>query len=265
MKCPPYSYERLIGLADGRLDEGSLLLFDSIDSTNRMAREIAADGKMLALVVADRQSEGRGQGGRSWYSPAGMGIWASIVLRPNLSPEKLGLIPIASGLAISEVVERLQRVRIGVKWPNDLVCSGRKLGGILVESSTLGDRVSWAVVGVGINIFLAEDGFPAALMGRATSLRLEGVRNCDREELLVSILTAVVDGVTRLDTRPTEELVEAFAKRDALRGRRVIIEESPGRRHEGEARGIDPTGALLVDTLDGLTAVRSGTVVWFAP
>src|SRR4249919_850408 len=141
--------------------------FDSIDSTNKRARELAAEGAAHgAVVTADEQTAGRGRQGRVWTAPAGKALLYSAIVRPL--DERHLMLPLAAPLAVCEAAEELRPgLECGVKWPNDVLVEGRKLAGILVEARP---QDGWAVVGVGLNLTVSPDEFPPDLRTKAVSI-----------------------------------------------------------------------------------------------
>ena len=207
------------------------------DSTNERARELAGAGAPHGtLVTAGEQTAGRGRQGRAWTSPPGSAVLMSVVLR-----EFDELLPLAAAVATCEAVPLDCRI----KWPNDVWADGRKLAGILAEARP---QEGWAVLGIGLNVTTEE--FPPELRDSATSLRLEGAE-ADPEEILEA-LVAALDRRLRDDR---EAILAAWRERDGLKGRQVRWADG-----EGTAAGIDDSGALLVETEDGLVTLEAGEV-----
>jgi BirA family biotin operon repressor/biotin-[acetyl-CoA-carboxylase] ligase len=207
------------------------------ESTNERARELATVGAPHGtLVTAGEQSRGRGRQGRTWTAPAGRALLCSLVIR-----EPPRLLPLAAGVALAELAGPPARL----KWPNDVLCDGRKLAGVLVEGRPL-ER--WAVLGIGINVALREADFPPELRGRAATLGLE-------PEAIEPTLVALLEALERWLAAPEPEVLEAVRARDALLGRPVRW--SAG---EGSGAGIDDDGRLLVRTSDGPVSLEAGEV-----
>ena len=208
------------------------------DSTNQRAKELAAHGAPHGtLVTASEQTGGRGRQGRVWVAPAGSALLMSLVVRDL--DEGLPRLPLAAAVAVCEAVEGLVPVRCEIKWPNDVWIERRKVCGILVEGRP---AEGWAVVGIGLNVRTTADSFPAELRETATSLAAAGGTAPTVEQALAATLAALD---SRLRT-PARELLEAWRERDALRGQPVSWDGG-----EGEAAGIDDSGALLVDADSG--------------
>ena len=218
-------------------------LYDEVDSTLDVAHTMAEQGAPSGtLVLADHQRTGRGRLGRSWSSPSGRGVWCTVVERPD-DPRALDVLSIRVGLRTAEALDAFADEAVGVKWPNDLVTRSGKLGGILVEARWAGSSLQWVAVGVGINVVAPADVCTAA------GLR-SGVQRVD-------VLAAVVGAIrsaSSLEGWLTADEIRRCAARDTLRGRRI---ESPA---IGTVTGIDPSGALLVETARGSEVHRAGTI-----
>jgi BirA family biotin operon repressor/biotin-[acetyl-CoA-carboxylase] ligase len=161
-----------------------ILHYKSLQSTNTTAYRLAQQSALeWTVVVADVQTKGRGRGRKKWESPKG-GLWFSILLRPNVPGPTLPLLQFLAAIATRQALENETDLSVKLKWPNDLVLGNKKLGGILIESKTLGDRISFAILGVGLNI----NQLKAQLPPGATSLRLASRKKHDLRLLLRAIL-----------------------------------------------------------------------------
>ncbi|MBA3264308.1 MAG: biotin--[acetyl-CoA-carboxylase] ligase [Thermoleophilaceae bacterium] len=213
--------------------------FRLTDSTNERARTLAAAGVPHGtLVTADEQQAGRGRQGRAWTAPPRSAVLMSVVLR-DLSE----MLPLAAAVAVCEALPVAARI----KWPNDVWIDGRKVAGILVEGRP---QEGWAVLGIGLNV--ATEEFPAELRPTATSLHLEGVA-LTTDEARERLLAALAGWLPR----PANEVLAAWRPRDALLGRPVRW--SNGSK-EGIAAGVDDSGALIVQTVDGRVTLDAGEV-----
>ena len=235
-------------------------LFARVGSTNDAARALADAGAPHGtLVIAEEQTAGRGRGGRAWASPAGLGIWMTMVARPAALPAP-GLLPILVGLAAAEAVDPFVRpAATQVKWPNDLQLAGRKIAGILCEGSWDGARPGAVVVGIGLNVLHAPDDFPEEVRETATSLRIVAGWAPPRAEVAGAVASAVARALASPPAQLTGALMEALRRRDALEGRPVRV--TGATETAGTALGVSPAGALLVRTNEGrLQSVTAGTV-----
>lgn len=211
--------------------------FRLVDSTNARARELAGRGAPHGtLVTAAEQLAGRGRQGRSWSAPPGRALLCSVIVR-----EPPRLLPLVAGVAVAEEAGTEARV----KWPNDVLVSGRKVAGILVEGRP---QEGWAVLGIGLNVAVGEADLPAALRERAGSL---GRSPEDIEPTLERLL----DRLARWLVAPPRALLEVLRERDALMGNPVHW-----RAGQGEGGGIDDEGRLIVMTDGGRVTLEAGEV-----
>jgi BirA family biotin operon repressor/biotin-[acetyl-CoA-carboxylase] ligase len=235
-------------------------LYARAGSTNDVARALAEGGAPAGTaVLAEEQVAGRGRSGRPWSSSPGLGVWLSLVLRPQPLAAP-GLLPILVGLAAAEALDPFVRpARVALKWPNDLQLAGRKLAGILCEGSWDAAGPGFVVAGIGINVLHAADDFPPELRDAATSLRIAAGWGPPRAEVAGAVAGAVVRRLAAAPAELSGALLEALAARDALVGRGIRV--TGAEELVGRAMGITPGGALLVRTAAGaLRTVRSGTV-----
>lgn len=241
--------------------------FEQTGSTNDEAARLAGLGaEDGTLVIADAQTAGRGRLGRSWVSPPGAGLYASVVMRPPLrrplAPSGAeGLLTLAGGVGLAEGLRAATGLAVELKWPNDLMApgGGRKLGGILTEGSSDGTALAFVVVGFGINL---RGGFDGALADRATSLEAELGRPVERSAVLVECLAALAPRVRDLtEGRAAEIRARWQAWAPSAHGRPVEWTADAGRR-SGVAEGIDDSGALLVRVGGSLERIVSGEVRW---
>ncbi len=224
-------------------------------STNDLARELAAaDAPSGTVVTADEQTAGRGRSGRRWSAPPEAALLASAILRPL--DRRHSLLPLAVPVAVCEAIEALAPVECRVKWPNDVWIERRKVAGVLIEARP----PEWAVIGVGINLAIADDAFPGDLRWPATSVG-HGVEAQAMLDALCERLEAWVEA-------PRERTIAAFARRDALRGREVSWEGAGGAAGSGTGTvaGVDRDGNLVVEIEgSGSVALGAGEVQLVAP
>ena len=230
--------------------------FDTIDSTNTYAKQLAAGGAPEGtIVIAGRQTGGRGRMGRSFSSPAGMGIYMSVILRPDCLPEELMHLTCAAGVA---AVRTIGDPNIGIKWTNDLVLGKRKLGGILTELSadSVSRKVSWVVVGIGINCCQSPADFPPELRQMACSLGIAPSQIPGLTGALIQSLFRV-----RQELLPQKaDLMQEFTSRCITVGQHISVLRGDLVRH-GQAISVDQNGGLLVRYTDGTEeTVTSGEV-----
>ena len=218
------------------------VLLTETSSTNDVAREQARKGARGGfMVAASRQTTGRGRLGRGWESPPDHGLYVSILLRPDLPLTEAGHLTILSSVATVDAIETVSGLRPQIKWPNDLVAGGLKLAGLLIETERKGDRLAFAVIGIGVNVRQEAGDFSPDVRRLATSLHLATGRMYRRADLLVALLQAL----ERRLSRPFDEAREAWTASSLTLGQRVTLTTVHGRKH-GQALGLDESGALLL-------------------
>ena len=233
--------------------------YEEIDSTNAEARRLSVEGAESGLVVtAKKQTAGKGRRGRSWESPADENLYFSILLRPSLEPEKAPMLTLVMAYSVAKALQK-EDIQVLIKWPNDLVLSGKKVCGILTEMNLSGAQVEDVIVGVGLNVNTMK--FPDELEDKATSLRKETLRELECGELLQLILKEFDKQYQRfLENQDLEFLQEDYNAMLINQDREVMVLE-PGKEYLAKALGINKLGELLVRKEDGSTeAVFAGEV-----
>ncbi len=234
--------------------------YGETDSTNVRARVLAEEGALEGtLVTAESQTAGRGRRGRSWISPPGDGLWFSFLLRPEFHPYDAPILTLAAALAVSGGIRDVCGLPVMIKWPNDIVLSGKKVAGILTELSAEAEQIRYVVVGVGINVNIAE--FPEEIRGTATSLYLESGCRRNRCDILAAVMKRMEEYYEVCKkTRDLSGLMESYTKELVNLGREVSVISGQG-TYRGICEGIDRSGRLLVRRPDGtLEKVLSGEV-----
>lgn len=236
--------------------------YDCVESTNTLAKAMALEGAAEGtILIADRQTGGRGRLGRRFLSPAGMGIYMSVILRPNCPPAQLMHLTCAAGVAMCDAVERVTGLRPGIKWTNDLVYQNRKLAGILTELTLDGvsGNVSSAIVGIGINCCQQGRDFPPELEQIAASLAMVTGKEVCRSALAAAMIQTLFDMRNRLFDRKAA-IMDTYRADCMTLGRDISLLRGEEVRH-GTALDIDGDGALVVGFSDGHTeTVGSGEV-----
>lgn len=233
---------------------------DRCESTNAEALALAAQGAAaFTAVVADAQTRGRGRLGRSWFSPPGVNLHVSVILRPAVPPPALPRLSIVAAIALAEAVEQVApELPVELKWPNDLLVGGRKVAGVLSELGSADPPC--VVVGVGVDVNLAAADLPPELARRATSLLAEAGRPVDREALLAALLERLEAGVRAFERAGGALDTEAWLRRARLD--RVVRVGFPEGGALATAIGLRPDGALIVRMADGrIEDVVAGDVV----
>jgi BirA family biotin operon repressor/biotin-[acetyl-CoA-carboxylase] ligase len=242
------------------------LWYPEVTSTNDVALSLAESGASEGIVVvADGQTTGRGRHGRSWISPPGVGIYATVILRPpaDVAP----LITIAAGVAIAEGIETATGLPVALKWPNDVIIArrggtppDRKLAGILAEAGASPDGASWIVLGFGINVL--PGAYPPDIAARATSVEAEVGRPVDRGLMLAECLSALSSRYADLRDGRTAGTVAAWRARGAATFGRRVEWDHEGQPLRGVALDVDEGGGLLVRSDAGVRRLISGEVRW---
>ena len=242
--------------------QDSLLYFESIDSTNTRAKELALQGVPHGTVLlADHQTGGRGRRGRSFHSPAGSGIYMSVILRPHCAPQDLMHLTCAAAVALCDAVERSCGIRPGIKWTNDLVCGKQKIAGILTELGLgIGGKLNYAIIGIGINCCQDVSDFPEEIRSVAGSLHSVTGKSIDR----ASVAAAMIDALYRMDQLLLTEkasLMDAYRRDCMTLGQSVSVVKADRSARHGTALDIDENGGLLIRFSDGTEeTVTSGEV-----
>ena len=240
----------------------TIICVDTIDSTNTHAKDLASHGAPHGTVlIANHQTGGRGRMGRRFHSPAGTGIYLSVILRPDCAPGELMHLTCAAGAAMCRAVEAVTGFSPGIKWINDLVSQGKKLGGILAELTIdpATGKTAYAIVGIGINCSQKSGDFPPEIADIATSLSAVTGKFVDRNRLAAAMIAA-------LHSMGEELLVKKAAIMDFYRshcvtlGKDVSVHRFDEVRH-GTAIDIDEDGGLIVTFSDGSrSTVNAGEV-----
>lgn len=234
----------------------TLHIFSDVSSTNDLAKKLAAAGASDGTaVIAESQSSGKGRLGRSFYSPAGTGIYMSLIIHPHFGIEAAQFITSCAACAAAEAIESLSGHRTDIKWVNDLWMNGRKICGILTEASlSLETRsLDHAVIGIGVNVLSVKDCFPAELGAVATSIEDETGVKLSRNQLCAELLNRLEQRISEL---PERGFLEEYRRRELLTGN-IITAGSGADMITGRAAGIDENAALIIELEDGSRSVIS--------
>lgn len=228
-----------------------------VSSTNKVAREMAEGGCIDGMViVAESQSSGRGRLDRSWVSPAG-GLYLSVVLRPDVPVGKTLPLPLIFSLSVSKVISVSALVESSVKWPNDVLISGKKVCGILVESSVKGEELEYIIVGIGINVNNDLSDLDEETRTRSTTLKQEKGETIDTRELLRDLLYLLDLHYDRFLEGGTLSMLDEWSERSSTIGKKVRVVGVRGEL-EGKALGVDQNGSLMLNTGSRISAVSEG-------
>lgn len=226
----------------------TIYFYEETDTTNNRARELALEGAPEGtLVVAEKQTAGRGRRGKVWESPLGTGIWMSLVLRPQIAPAEASVLTLLCGLATAEAIEAETGLSAGIKWPNDILINGKKAVGILTEMDCEMSEVHFVIPGIGINVNTAS--FPPEIAEIATSLYLECGKTISRRRLVHKVLERLEERYeTFLRTGSFAAMLEDYRKHCITLGKEVhVLGREP---FFAEALDITPEGELLVRRAD---------------
>lgn len=217
-----------------------------VKSTNDLAGQMAESGGPEGMIVtAEQQSQGRGRLGRNWFSPEGSGIYLSILLRPRIKPDQAPGLSIMTAVALAETFEEYAPGEIQIKWPNDILISGKKISGILTELSAERNKINHVIVGIGINVNQKAADFPHDIRRIATSLRVATKHQVNRAELLKKFLTRFEIEYLAYQKYGLKKAQKRLRKYSSMLGKTVRL-LSGDNVIEGVATDIDPSGALIL-------------------
>lgn len=237
-----------------------VLYFDTIDSTNIKAQELAEKGYPSGtLVVADKQESGQGRRGRSWVSPSGTGIFMTLMIKPDINPNNASMLTLVAALAVAKAITSVTGEEALIKWPNDIVVNGKKVCGILTEMNAQFDYINHIVVGIGINVH--NESFPEEISQMASSLMIEaGGKRFHRAQIIAETMSYFEQYYdTFLKTQDLSALVREYDELLVNRNKSVRVLD-PKEPFDGKAMGITPKGELIVDTWESRKLVSSGEV-----
>lgn len=237
-----------------------VLYFDTIDSTNTKAQELAEKGYQSGtLVVADKQESGKGRRGRSWVSPSGTGIFMTLMIKPDINPNNASMLTLVAALAVAKAITSVTGEEALIKWPNDIVVNSKKVCGILTEMNAQFDYINHIVVGIGINVH--NESFPEEISQMASSLMIEaGGKRFHRAQIIAETMSYFEQYYdTFLKTQDLSALVREYDELLVNMNKAVRVLD-PKEPFDGKAMGITPKGELIVDTWESRKLVSSGEV-----
>ncbi|RIW33126.1 biotin--[acetyl-CoA-carboxylase] ligase [Bacillus salacetis] len=220
---------------------------ESVPSTQKIAHTLAQEGaEEGTAVIADEQTEGRGRLLRSWHSPRGTGIWMSIILKPQLPPQRAPQFTLIAAVAVVQAIEEVCGLSPEIKWPNDILLNGRKVTGILTELQAEADKINSIIIGIGMNVNQKAEDFPKELQSIATSLALEKEEKISRVQLIQKVMEKLemyYDLYMEKGFTPIKLLWESYA---VSIGRHITARTITGSIH-GKALGINEDGVLRIE------------------
>ena len=229
----------------------NIYVYNEVSSTNTVAKFLSENGiGNGSVVIAEKQTAGRGRSGKSWESPLG-GVWLSIILTPNVDCSKIPLITLSTGVAVAKTFEGIGVENPEIKWPNDIMINGKKVSGILTESVTNFNSIKTVIIGVGIDANLSIEDFPKELQDKTTTLEKELERKVD-ENLLIKLFLEEIEKIVKLFNKERyEEILKEWRKRSYTIGKNVEVKKPFNKSYDAYAIGISKDGALIVEKNDG--------------
>lgn len=249
------------GLLTSVLGKADIYRYVSTDSTNSRAKELAARGASEGvLVIAEEQAEGRGRLDRPWFSPGGENIYASLVMRPSLPPQTASRMVLLVAVAAAEALIDVTGLQATVKWPNDILVGGRKIGGILLEMAVEMDAIDYVVVGLGINVNSAAERFPEEIRRKTTSILMETGKPFSRVLLLCRFLEFLEDGYNTFRESGFESILTRWKALTDMVGKQASIRTING-LYNGVIVDMDHNGFLILrDNQGGEMRLFSGDI-----
>ena len=247
-----YSYEIQEGLRTKRIGK-NIYYFEEIDSTNDYGKIVAQkpfeDGD---IIIAESQNKGRGRFSREWVSPMRKGAYLSILLKPQISFEKITRLTIITALAVCSALEDHIQKKVEIKWPNDILINQKKICGILTEISGEVDKINYVVIGIGININLDIEDFDESLATKASSLKIETGKIQNRKEIVQKILSIFDEYYDDfLNDENYESIIDEYRKKSYLIGRNVEVRIYNNDSIRARVLDIEKNGALKVELENG--------------
>ena len=271
-----YRFEKIADLITAEEMEGmlntrvmgrpALHILNTTDSTNLQAKSLAAQGAAEGtLVVADTQTQGRGRRRRTWHSPSGRNIYASLLLRPQLAPSQAPQITLLTAVALAKTLRASTALDANIKWPNDVMVAGKKIAGILTEVSADMESVEYVVVGFGINVNIRRAEMPEAIQSIATSIHMERGEETSRALLLCDLMDNFESGYDLLMHRGFGPVMQQWRRMTDIIGQRVRVDVM-GTRHAGTVEAVDDDGVLILKDDQGeIHRIISGDVAKVRP
>ncbi len=232
--------------------------YNSIDSTNSCAKVIASTGAVEgAIVITEYQTEGRGRQGRTWQSESGLNLLFSLVIRPSLDVNNVGLLPFFAATGVANAVEDHLKIKCECKWPNDVLLNGKKFCGILMESSCQNNQLEYAVIGIGLNVNQKE--FGPDLEKKATSLSIESNKELDRKAIFQHVVRSLESVYADVQSGNFANILKAWKDRASIFGKEITLTQT-GTKTEGKALLLREDGGLAISTSEGEKVFYSGDI-----
>jgi BirA family biotin operon repressor/biotin-[acetyl-CoA-carboxylase] ligase len=228
-----------------------LICLSQTDSTNLQAKNLAARGAPEGtVVVAEAQTNGRGRRGRTWFSPAGKSIYASIVLRPSMAPAQAPQITLMTAVAVAHALQDTTGLKVEIKWPNDILIAHKKVAGILTEISTEMDAIDYVVVGLGLNVNITDADMPSDIQSIATSVQMQIGRQFPRSQLLCKILQHFESSYETLKQDGFKPIIDQWRLMSDIIGQQVYV-DMLAFGYTGIVENVDDDGVLILKDRNG--------------
>ncbi|MDE1814005.1 MAG: biotin--[acetyl-CoA-carboxylase] ligase [Thaumarchaeota archaeon] len=239
--------------------------FEKIDSTQNFALDLAQKPhESGSVVIAQRQTQGRGRLDRKWISPKG-GIWMSILLRPNFEPSYTSLFPMLTSLALAVSIEKTLKIKTELKWPNDLTIKGKKIAGILIDASIESNKIDYIIIGIGINFKIKPDAVARSIKGNKRNYGITTLIKKDQKgnpvELIQQFLFELEQSYNKVVSGSIVQIRKEWVKRSSTIGRNITATTTTGIL-KGKAVGIDKTGALLLSSRGKIQRLLAGDIIY---
>ncbi len=236
-------------------DELELIYLNTCDSTNRQCIQQGTDG---LLVISEHQTEGRGRRGKQWHSPQRQNLYCSIGLCKSLTPEYLGLISLLVGVSIADVLHLSGYEGVRLKWPNDVLMDGKKLGGILIETRANAVNEFYLVIGIGLNLSLDDDELEK-IDQPATALNQIKSTHCDRQQLVTLLVSRIFQSVREFESSQAGALLERFKQYDHLTDKTVLV-KTLNEDIQGDYAGLQADGQVCISLTDGIRCFAAAEI-----
>jgi len=261
LKYPDLSAEYIKSAVKGGIWK-DIFLYDLVSSTNELAMSLAIKNGLQAntVIIADAQEKGKGRLGRIWISPPGRNIYMSIAFKPKLDTRDATMLTLLTAVACANAIKKISGLPVSIKWPNDIILSGKKLGGILTEIRADIDKVNLAVIGIGINVNMGKEDFTEEIRSIATSIKEESGKCCSRNELVIEVLRQIEHFYSMLINLGKYPLLKAWKILSSTLGKsvKVVIGDET---LVGLAEDIDDNGMLILKLDSGLRRqISSGDI-----
>lgn len=253
------NYDEIKEILHTKIIGGKMIHFNSLESTNKTAKEVAVVNDEGTVVVAEQQTKGKGRLGREWISPNRKGLYFSVILKPDTDPTKVAKLTLLGAASVNRGLLDLG-IQSLIKWPNDIVINGKKVAGILTEMSCELGTINHIIIGIGINVNQSKEEIPYDLRDRATSLLMESGKAINRKELFAAILNRLDQFYMEfLQDENMDGVLEICRENSAVIGKDVLVIQGDNSR-KGHVVGINHSGELQVRFDTGLETVFSGEV-----